>query len=146
MMLSENEMELLRILRKDARKTVSALARELSLSRPTVQSMLEKLDAVAINRYTVELKPEFYDSHIRAFVFMTRDPKKWGAIRKSLEKIDQVRSIYTVTGQLDAIIELQVNAGNFSDMDRILAEIVALDGVTKTQTCMVLAGKTLDRF
>lgn len=146
MMLSENEMELLKILRKDARKTVSALARELSLSRPTVQSMLEKLDAVAINRYTVELKPEFYDSHIRAFVFMTRDPKKWSAIRKNLEKIDQVRSIYTVTGQLDAIIELQVNAGNFSDMDRILAEIVALDGVTKTQTCMVLAGKTLDRF
>lgn len=146
MMLSENEMALLRILRKDARKTVSALARELSLSRPTVQGMLERLDTVAIHRYTVELKPEFYDSHIRAFVFMTRDPKKWDTIRKSLEKMEQVRSIYTVTGQLDTIIELQVTAGHFSDMDRILAEIVALDGVTRTQTSMVLAGKTLDRF
>ncbi|MEP6906665.1 MAG: Lrp/AsnC family transcriptional regulator [Pseudoxanthomonas sp.] len=146
MMLSEKEMELLRILRKDARKTVSAIARELSLSRPTVQSMLERLDVVAIQRYTVQLKPEFYDSHIRAFVFMTREPKKWTAIRRSLEKIEQVFSIHTVTGQLDVIIELQVTAGHFSDMDRILAEIVSLDGVTKTQTCMVLASKSLDRF
>lgn len=145
MLLSEKETELLRLLRKDARKTVSALARELSVSRPTVQGMLEKLDAVAIERYTVELKPGFYDTQIRAFVFMSRDPKKWAAIQRRLEKIPQVRSMYTVTGQFDAIIELAVTAGSFSDMDRILAEIVALDGVARTQTCMVLAGKTLDR-
>lgn len=146
MLLSEKETELLRLLRRDSRKTVSALARELSVSRPTVQSMLEKLDATAIRRYTIELKPEFYDAHIRAFVFMTRDPKQWNAIKRSLEKIEQVRSIYTVTGQFDAIIELQVTAGHFSQMDSILAEVVALDGVVRTQTCMVLAGQTLDRL
>ncbi len=145
MILSEKETALLKLLRQDSRKTVSALARELSVSRPTVQSMLEKLDAVAIRRYTVELKPEFYDTRIRAFVFMTRDPKKWPSIQKRLEKIPQVRSMYTVTGQFDAIIELEVAAGNFSDMDAILAEVVALEGVVRTQTCMVLAGRTLDR-
>jgi len=146
MMLSEKETELLKLLRRDSRKSVSALARALSVSRPTLQSMLERLDAVAIHRYTVELKPEFYNTHIRAFVFMTRDPKKWSDIQAHLEGIRQVRSMYTVTGQFDAIIELEVTAGNFSDMDAILAEIVGLDGVVRTQTCMVLAGRTLDRL
>lgn len=144
MLLSDGELELLNILRKDARKTVAALARELSMSRPTVHNMLSKLDATAIKRYTVELKPDFFNGQIRSFVFMTRNPKKWTSIRKGLEKIEEVRSVYTVTGQFDAIIELEVAAGSFSDMDCILAQIVALDGVTKTQTCMVLAGGTIE--
>lgn len=145
MVLSEKETELLKLLRRDSRTTVSALARALSLSRPTVQGMLEKLESVAIQRYTVELKPEFYDTHVRAFVFMSRDPKKWAAIQDSLAKIPEVRAMHTVTGPFDAIIELQVAAGRFGDIDRILSEIVALDGVARTQTSMVLGGRTLDR-
>lgn len=144
MLLSDSETELLNILRKDARKTVAALARELSISRPTVHNMLSKLEAVAIKRYTIELKPDFSNAQIRSFVFMTRHPKKWVAIKKALQKIPQVRAVHTVTGQFDAIIELEVSAGDFPDMDRILSQIVALDGVIKTQTCMVLAGGPIE--
>jgi DNA-binding Lrp family transcriptional regulator len=144
MLLSDSELQLLEILRKDAKKTVAALARELSVSRPTVHNMLNKLETVAIKHYTVELKPDFSNTQIRSFVFMTRHPKEWASIKSGLAKIPQVRSVYTVTGQFDAIIELEVSAGNFSDMDRILAQIVALDGVIKTQTCMVLAGGSVE--
>lgn len=145
MILSENETELLRLLRRNARTSVSALAVEMSISRPTVQTMLNKLEDVAIKRYTVELKPEFNGSHFRAFVFMTRDPKKWESVKAKLAGIDEVRSVYTVTGELDSIIELQIPAENFASLDRIMASIVALDGVIKTQTAMVLAETAFDR-
>jgi DNA-binding Lrp family transcriptional regulator len=144
MILSEKEAELLGILKRDSRKTVSSLARELSLSRPTVQSMLDRLDAVAIEKYTVSLKPEFNNSFIRAFVFMIREPKHWPKIRSALLKIQEVRSVHTLTGQYDVIIELHVDSGNFSRMDRILDEIVSMDGVTRTHTTMVLTSVIRD--
>src|SRR5690606_9784624 len=93
MLLAEKEAELLAILTRDSRKTVSALARELELSRPTVQSMLERLDAVAIEKYTVKLKSEFADRFIRAFVFMVRDPKHWSRIKSAMLKIEEVKAI-----------------------------------------------------
>lgn len=142
MLLTEKEAELLSILKRDSRKTVSALARELELSRPTVQSMLERLDAVAIEKYTVKLKPEFANSFIRAFVFMVRDPKHWAKMKAAMLKLDEVRSIHTITGQYDVIIELHVDSGNFLRMDRILDEIVSLDGVMRTNTAMVLTSIT----
>ena len=99
MLLTEKEAELLAILKRDSRKTVSALARELELSRPTVQSMLERLDAVAIEKYTVKLKSEFTNRFIRAFVFMVRDPKYWSRIKSAMLRIQEVKSIHTLTGQ-----------------------------------------------
>jgi len=138
MLLTEKEAELLSLLKRDSRKTVSSLARELALSRPTVQSMLDRLDAVAIDRYTVKLKPEFSNSFIRAFVFMIRDPKHWAKMKVAMLAIEEVRSIHTITGQYDVIVELHVDAGNFSRMDRILDEIVSMEGVIRTQTAMVL--------
>lgn len=138
MILSEKEAELLKILRKDSRKTVSALARDMSLSRPTVQSMLDRLDAVAIEKYTVQLKPEFNNTFIRAFIFMIRDPKHWAEMRAAMTKIEEVRSFHTITGQYDVLVELQVDSGNFPRMDQILTQIVAMDGVHRTHTAMVL--------
>lgn len=146
MVLTEKETELLRLLRRNARTSVSALALDMAISRPTVQTMLNKLEDVAIRRYTVEMKPEFHGSHFRAFVFMTRDPKKWEAVKATLASIEEVRSVYTVTGELDTIIELQIPAANFASLDQIMASIVALDGVIKTQTAMVLAETAFDRL
>jgi|SRR5690606_24917179 DNA-binding Lrp family transcriptional regulator len=142
MLLTEKEAELLAILKRDSRKTVSALARELELSRPTVQSMLERLDAVAIEKYTVKLKSEFADRFIRAFVFMVRDPKHWSRIKSAMLKIEEVKAIHTLTGQYDVIVELHMDAGNFQRMDRILDEIVSLEGVIRTNTAMVLTSVT----
>lgn len=144
MFLTEKEAELLSILKRDSRKTVSSLARELELSRPTVQSMLDRLDAVAIEKYTVKLRPEFANSFIRAFVFMIRDPKHWPKMKAAMLKMEEVRSIHTITGQYDVIIELHVDSGNFSRMDRILDEIVSLDGVMRTHTAMVLTSVSRD--
>ena len=144
MTLSENEAELLALLTSDSRKTVSSLARELSVSRPTVQSMLARLEAEAIEKYTVKLKPDFNNHFIRAFIFMMRDPKHWAKIKAAMLKIEEVRSIHTITGQYDVIVEVRVAAGNFSRMDKLLDEIVAMDGVLRTHTGMVLTSASHD--
>lgn len=144
MILSDKEKELLKLLGNDSRKTVSALARELGLSRPTVQSMLDKLDCVAIKRYTVELKSDFNDRFIRAFVFMIRDPKHWSKVKAAMLEMPEVKSVHTITGQYDVIVELRVGAGDFSRMDQILHDIMMMEGVIRTHTTIILTSTEMD--
>lgn len=137
--LNEKERELLRLLKLDARQTVSSLAQHLNLSRPTIQNMIAKLEATAIDRYTVKLKPEFAAGSIRAFVLMNRDPKKSDVITAHLKDMPQITSVYTVTGEYDVIIEIETD--NFQGLDKLLTDIVVLDGVARTHTYMVLSEK-----
>ncbi len=137
--LNEKERELLRLLKQDARQTVSSLAQHLNLSRPTIQNMIAKLEMVAIDRYTVKLKPEFAAGSIRAFVLMNRDPKKSDVITARLKNMPQITSVYTVTGEYDMIIEIETD--NFQGLDKLLTDIVVLDGVARTHTYMVLSEK-----
>lgn len=136
--LSKKEQELLNLLRDNSRRTIADLARDLSVSRPTVTSMLARLEELAIARYTVELKPSFANAPIRAYVLLNRDPKKSSAILEVLKKFPTVKYVCTVTGEFDVLIELE--AEHYEHLEGILNDIGVLDGVARTQTYMVLAG------
>ncbi len=135
--LSRREQELLQLLREDARKSVTDLARELGVSRPTLQNMMKKLEEVAINRYTVELKPTFANAPIRAYVLLNREPRKSTEILDVIMKFPTVRYVCTITGEFDVIVELE--AAHYEDLEAILHGIELIDGVVRTQTYMVLS-------
>ena len=137
--LTEKEHALLNLLRHNARQTVTALAEQLKVSRPTLQNMLEKLERLAIARYTVELQPDFAHAQIRAFVLLNRDPRRSPEIVEVLKRFPHVRYVCTVTGQFDVLVELQ--ADSYEDLEGILNGIEVIDGVVRTQTYMVLAEK-----
>lgn len=137
--LSEKEHALLNLLRSNARETVTSLADQLGVSRPTLQNMMDKLEQVAINRYTVELKPDFAHAQIRAFVLLNRDPKKSAEIVDVLGRFPHVKYVCTVTGQFDVLVELA--AESYEDLEGILNGIEVIDGVVRTQTYMVLGEK-----
>lgn len=135
--LTKREQELLQLLRDDARKSVTDLAKELGVSRPTLQNMMKKLEEVAINRYTVELKPTFANAPIRAYVLLNREPRKSVDILEVIKQFPTVRYVCTITGEFDVIVELE--AGHYEDLEAILHGIELIDGVVRTQTYMVLS-------
>lgn len=135
--LTKREQDLLQLLREDARKSVTDLARELGVSRPTLQSMMKKLEEVAISRYTVELKPTFANASIRAYVMLNRDPKRSTEILDVIMAFPNVRYVCTITGEFDVIVELE--APRYEDLEGILRGIELIDGVARTQTYLVLS-------
>lgn len=137
--LTKKEQDLLNLLREDSRQTVSDLAKTLGVSRPTLLNMMKKLEEVAIQRYTIELKPSFASSTVRAYVLLNRDPKKSSAIVEVLKKFPTVKYVCTVAGEFDVLIELE--AEQYEDLEEILNGIAILDGVVRTHTFMVLAEK-----
>ena len=56
---------------------------------------------------------------------------------KTVQRISGVKAAYTVSGNYDLIV--QVEAENMEQLsDLLLSKIRAVDGVTKTNTCLVL--------
>jgi DNA-binding Lrp family transcriptional regulator len=142
--LTRREQDLLQLLREDARKSATDLAKELGVSRPTLQNMMRKLEDVAIARYTVELKPNFANAAIRAYVLLNRDPKRSNEILDVIKKFPTVTYVCTITGEFDVIVELE--AARYEDLEGILRGIELIDGVARTQTYLVLSENFTQEF
>lgn len=135
MTLTEKDHALLGLLKRNSRQTATALAEQLKVSRPTLQTMMERLEKTVIARYTVELRPAAV-RRIRAFVLLNREPRKSVEIVESLRRAPHVKHACMVTGQFDILVELE--AADYHELEGVLNHIALMDGVTRTQTCMVL--------
>lgn len=127
-------------LQEDARAPVSELARDLGLSRTTLQSRLARLErSGVITGYSVKLSEQREASVIHAFVMLTVEPKQAAAVTSALRRISNVRRLQSVSGPFDMIAT--VEAASVSAMDATIDEIGALPGVERTNSSIVLSTK-----
>lgn len=136
--ITHKDQELLGVLRNNARASTTELAKILGVSRSTIQKRLERLETEGIIAgYTVQLASTYLDQEIKAHVSITVSPRQTQDIIAAMRKIDSVRAIYSVSGPYDLIAEvaaLTVNA-----LDSVIDEIIAIDGVERTQSSVILS-------
>ena len=78
--MEESDRRLLSLLRENARASTAALARELKVSRTTVQSRIARLErSRVITGYTVRTSEAHERGTIRAMVMITVAPKQSAA-------------------------------------------------------------------
>jgi DNA-binding Lrp family transcriptional regulator len=136
--LDSTDRALLALLRENARTPTADLARRLKLSRTTVQSRLAKLErGRVIAGYTVSLGDEVEAALVRAHVMITLEPRKSALIEAALRRIDEVRTLHSVSGTFDLIAI--VAAPSIGELDRLIDCIGALDGVERTTSAIVLS-------
>jgi DNA-binding Lrp family transcriptional regulator len=136
--LDSTDRALLALLRENARTPTADLARRLKLSRTTVQSRLAKLErGRVIAGYTVSLGDEVEAALVRAHVMITLEPRKSAPIEAALRRIDEVRTLHSVSGTFDLIAI--VAAPSIGELDRLIDRIGALDGVERTTSAIVLS-------
>jgi len=136
--LDATDHALLALLRENAREPVAALARRLGLSRTTVQSRLERLERQrVITGYTVQVAEELEARMVRAYLLITVRPKQAGAIESALRKIDEVRSLHSVSGSFDLLAV--VAALSIGELDALIDRIGDLEGVERTTSAIVLS-------
>jgi DNA-binding Lrp family transcriptional regulator len=138
--MDELDERLIARLQEDARAPVSELARELGLSRTTLQSRLARLErSGVITGYSVKLSEQRVASVIHAFVMLTVEPKQAAAVTSALRRISNVRRLQSVSGPFDMIAT--VEAVSVLAMDTTIDEIGALPGVERTNSSIVLSTK-----
>lgn len=142
-MLSDADQALLSLLRDNARASTAELARRLGVSRTTVQSRIERLEQRGvIAGYGVRLSSDYEQGQVRAHVLLTVTPKLADKVVRSLRALAPVRALHSVSGNFDMIVI--VEASSIRELDLLLDQIGALDGVERTSSSIVLSTR-IDR-
>ncbi len=139
-MLDPVDEKLLAILRDEGRATIAQLARTVGRSRTSVQSRLERLERQGvIQGYTVRIAPEHAAGAVRAHVMIAVGPKEARAVIAALYKIQQVRILHSVSGDVD-LIAIAATA-TVAEMDEVIDRIGAIAGVERTTSSIILSTK-----
>ena len=138
--MDAKDRDLIRLLQADARITTTALAKELGLSRATVQTRMARLEAQGIIRgYTVRVSYEIEQRQIRAHVMISVYPKQNAEVSAALVRQAGVRALYAISGEYDLIAIIA--AEGTEEIDRIIDAVGQLDGVERTNSSIVLSTK-----
>src|ERR1700722_14253439 len=131
---------LLALLREDARRPVTSLARALKLSRAAVYTRLARLQKKGpIEGYTLKLSPGYNRRLIRAHVMIKVAPKLSRATERQLAAMPALTALYTVSGEHDLIA--MVEAEDVGKLDVLMDAIGSLEGVEKTVSSILLSQK-----
>ena len=140
MELDQRDQRLLDLLRVNSRASTSALARDLGISRSTVQDRINRLERrKVIAGYTVRYHEDFGGRLLNAHVMIQINPKQSVQIVAALSAIAAVKTLQTVSGIYDLVT--MVESATTEEMDSVLDQIGDLPGVEKTTTSIVLTTK-----
>jgi DNA-binding Lrp family transcriptional regulator len=137
MRTDDTDRHLVELLMENARLPAAALGRRLGLSRTTVQSRIERLERNGhILGYTVRTAGNPAPL-VRAHVHITLAARQAPSIEASLRRLPQVRELHAVGGAVDLIAVLC--ADSTSEIDQVIDRIAGLDGVTRTNSMVLLS-------
>lgn len=138
--LDQIDRRILDMLESDARIAVSTIARELGLARATVKERMDRLEKSGIIAgYTIRINEALARRRIAAHILIDIDPKQIKTVTGRLEKIQQVRGLYAISGSHDLIAVLR--SETTEELDEVLDMIGATPGVQYTETSVILSVK-----
>jgi len=141
--MDDLDQQLLNLLSKDARLTVSTIARQLGIARTTVQARIDRLeDKKIIAGYTIRMGEKYQLDRIKTTVLLHITPQATVPLIGRLRRYPQVVEAHTTSGRFDLIILLACQ--NTVELDDLLDEICALDGVISSESLVHLATR-IDR-
>jgi DNA-binding Lrp family transcriptional regulator len=138
--ISLEDEKLLGMLRRNARASISDLARALNVSRSTVQNRLHRLEQSGVVKgYVLEYGSAFLSQLVSAHVAIKVRQKLTTKTNVELKQISQISELYAISGEYDLIAVVQ--AQSTEQLSHILDEIGNLDGVERTNSSVILETK-----
>lgn len=131
------DARLLLALAEHPRATVLALAEGLGLSRNTVQARLARLDARGVLRSLERrIDPATLGFPLAAFVMVQVTQQLLAEVAAALDGIPEVIEVLGLSGEADLLV--QVVARDADDLYRIAGRLLAIEGVGRTTTALVM--------
>ncbi len=133
---------ILELLQDNCKQPLAAIGEKVGLSAPAVVERIHKLEeAGVVLGYTAVLDPRKLGRDIGAFIGVGTD--RPGAIRRvetEVASIDEVLECHHVTGA--HTLMLKVKTRNTESLERLIDRVRSVDGVSRTETMVVLSTHT----
>jgi len=131
------DKEILRMLQDDARISFKKIAEKIGVSEATIFVRVKKLRKNGvIKRFTAIVSPDLLGKNLTAFVLINTEPKNLEHVLDALSSMDDVYEVYDVTGTYYVIAKIRTE--NRKTLAEIIDKIGMIDGVTRTETAIVL--------
>ena len=132
------DVEILRRLSQDARKSYLEIARELKVANATVHERISKLREKGILKgFYTQMSAEKLGCPITAFVgLITSQNKQLHRLVERLKHVQEIEEAHTVTGKYDFLIKLRARSND--ELQGLLNRIGSIPGVGRHETMMAL--------
>jgi DNA-binding Lrp family transcriptional regulator len=144
LLLDQLDRQIVASLLADARRSFRAIGAEVGLSAPAVKRRVDRLvDDGVIERFTAVVDPRQLGWTIEAVIeVFCRDATSPERIRDALAVLPEVAAAYTVTGEADAVVHLQVT--DTPHLEATIERIRDEPFVARTHSVVVLS-RLIDR-
>lgn len=135
--MDTTDLQLVALLRQNARASVATLAKKLAVSRGTVTNRIRKLEEEGVLvGYTVLLKPDAQTQQITAWMSIAVEGNQTRAVISTLLGEPGVAALHDTNGRWDLLAELR--AAHLSELAEVLERVRLIKGIGATETSIHL--------
>lgn len=137
--MDDIDRQIVALLHQEARRSFQSIGLRVSLSAPAVKRRVDRLEADGVLRgYSAHVDAAAYGWTTHAIVALYCEGRMAShEVRDAVADHPEVAAAYTVAGEASAI--LHVRARDTTHLETALERIRDADGVTRTQTQIVLS-------
>jgi Lrp/AsnC family leucine-responsive transcriptional regulator len=140
--LDATDLAILDLLQRNCKLPLAEIGKQVGLSAPSIVERIHKLeDAGVIRGYVALLEARALGKDVTAFIGVSiNHPRAFEPFEKEVEHASDVLECHHVTGQ--HTLMLKVKTENTETLEQLIDRIRAIEGVTRTETMIVLSTHT----
>src|SRR5215471_4431294 len=136
------DRHILSILQEDCTLQLAKIGERVGLSAPSVAERIKKLEeSGTIRGYTAVLDARKLGKDITAFIgVFIEHPKSIKNFEREIDRMEDVQECHHVTGEHTILLKAKVD--NTSALEGLIGRVRSIEGVTRTETSVVLSTYT----
>jgi DNA-binding Lrp family transcriptional regulator len=138
------DIRLVQALRRDGRASVSEMAADLGVTRATLKARLDRLRASGeIAGFTVVTRADVAAHAVRGLMMLGIEGRGTEKVMRALVGMVEVQAVHSTNGTWDLIVE--IGTQTLDALDTVLFRIRRMDGVTRSETSLLLSTRKAGR-
>lgn len=135
------DLQIIDLLRDNARLSYAELARQVGLSAPAVHERVGKLESTGVIRgYRAEVTPEQVGLGVTALIGIAQQAgTEIDDVVAALRELPEIESCYFLAG--DESFLLKARVGTMAELEQLIVRLSRTHGVARTRTTVALSTK-----
>ena len=138
--MKDLDNQIIALLKRNACMLVTQMARELGVSRVTIDAHEKKMETSGvISGYTVKLGTEEFRHKVSGWILISVQANKEEYAIEKMIGTPEITRLHTTNGKWDLAAEIQVPT--LEHFDAVISKLRQIDGITETDTSLLLSSR-----